>query len=104
MHPEWGLGDTLHFMRYVPLVAQRGGDVVVEVQKSLIPLLNESGFKQLVASGDTASPPCTWQVPLLSLPGIFGTTLDSIPGEVPYLRAAPRSHTRGANGCAPIAA
>ena len=88
IHAEWGLGDTLHFIRYVPLVQQRGGDVFVEVQRSLIPLLQASGFGQLVAAGDKA-PPCDVQVPLLSLPGIFATTFETIPARVPYFFAKP---------------
>ncbi len=85
IHPEWGLGDTLQFIRYVPLVEARGGDVWVIVQPALLPLLQQSGFKQLISTD--APPPCDVQVPILSLPGIFGTTLETIPTAIPYLAA-----------------
>ncbi|HEX3726117.1 MAG TPA: tetratricopeptide repeat protein [Pirellulales bacterium] len=89
VHAEWGLGDTLHFVRYVPWVERRGGDVFLAVQPSLVKLLQASGFRQVVAWRDDPLAQCQWQVPLLSLPGIFGTTIDTIPAETPYLAASP---------------
>jgi hypothetical protein len=89
IYAEWGLGDTLHFVRYLPLVQQRGGHVVFEVQKALIPLLAQSGFYELIPMGQTPSPPCELQSPILCLPRIFGTTLDDLPASVPYLSANP---------------
>jgi tetratricopeptide (TPR) repeat protein len=86
IHPEWGLGDTLQFIRYVPLVRQRGGDAWLMVQPALVPLLRQSGFQQLIST-DMVPPPCEVQVPILSLPGLFGTTLDAIPAPIPYLSA-----------------
>ncbi len=75
--PEGGLGDTLQFIRYAPLIEQRGGDVFVLVQDPLVPLLQESGFRQIVSSS-TPVPECDVQVRMLSLPGIFGTTVETI--------------------------
>lgn len=87
IYAEFGLGDTLQFVRYLPLVEGRGGNVHLAVQPALIPLLKESGFKQVVAWRGDALPQCQLQVPLLSLPGIFGTVLETIPATVPYLKA-----------------
>jgi tetratricopeptide (TPR) repeat protein len=87
---EGGFGDTLQFIRYVPLVQARGGDVVVEVQPGLMPLLSQSGYCQLTPRDANQPVECQWQIPLLSLPGAFGTTLDTIPAEVPYLQADPQ--------------
>jgi len=77
---EQGFGDTFHFARYVPLVAARGGDVVLECQSaSLKPLLARlPGVTAVLARGEEL-PAVRRYAPLLSLPHIFGTTLDNIP-------------------------
>jgi tetratricopeptide (TPR) repeat protein len=92
---EQGLGDTLQFIRYVPLLRQ-GGPVIVEVQPALVPLLSQSGFQNLVPQG-ASLPHFDLQVPLLSLPGLLKTDLASIPAEIPYLSADGklREHWRG---------
>jgi hypothetical protein len=96
VHAEQGLGDTLQFIRYVPLLASRGGSIVVEVQPSLLPLLAQSGFAGVVAKGATL-PHVDLRIGLLSLPGVMGTTLVNIPADVPYLSADPGlvEHWRG---------
>ncbi len=82
----WGLGDTLQFIRYVPLVKARGGEVILDVQPGLIPLLKESGYERFVAD-ERSMPECPWQSPMLSLPGAFQTSLATIPVAIPYLSA-----------------
>ena len=83
---EQGLGDTIQFIRYAPLVKARGGIVVVECQATLADLLKScSGIDQIVASGQPL-PHYDWCVSLMSLPHVFQTTLETIPSEVPYLR------------------
>src|SRR5262249_51350578 len=70
-----------------PLVKERGGTVLFECQPALLSILSGvPGVDQLYAR-DTLTPAFDVQVPLLSLPGIFGTTLASIPTVVPYIRA-----------------
>jgi tetratricopeptide (TPR) repeat protein len=87
LHAEQGFGDTLQFCRYVQLVAERGGRVVLEVQAQLVSLLGGmAGAHQVLARGDDL-PGFDVHCPLLSLPMAFGTTLESIPAPVPYLRA-----------------
>ncbi len=89
LHAEQGLGDTLQFIRYAPLVKQRGGRVVVECQSPLVRLTADvAGIEQVVARG-TALPAFDFHLPLLSLPRVFRTTLANIPSCVPYLRAEP---------------
>lgn len=84
---EQGVGDTLQFIRYAPLVKARGGRVIVECQAGLLPLLRTcEGIDQWVAER-TELPPFDVHLPLMSLPGIFQTTLASIPAQVPYLHA-----------------
>jgi Flp pilus assembly protein TadD len=87
LHVEQGLGDTLQFIRYAPLVQARGGRVVVECQKPLVPLVATCpGIDQIVARGD-ALPAFDVHSPLLRLMGLFTTTLETIPASIPYLRA-----------------
>ncbi|QWV93629.1 tetratricopeptide repeat protein [Geomonas oryzisoli] len=83
---EQGLGDTLQFIRYAPLVAQRGAKVVLRCQMAgLKPLLSRvPGVAAVCAPGDEL-PPCDCQVQLLSLPHLFGTTLEQMPPWHPYL-------------------
>ncbi len=88
-HAEQGLGDTVHFIRYAPLVQERGGRVVVVCPGLLIPLLARSpGVDQLVTAG-ALLPSFDVQAPLASLPGIFGTNAATIPADVPYIFADP---------------
>jgi tetratricopeptide (TPR) repeat protein len=85
LHAEQGYGDTLQFVRYVPLVAARGGEVILEVPGCLSRLLEQvPGVRQVIVQGEPL-PEFSWQCPLMSLPLAFGTTLDTIPGPVPYL-------------------
>lgn len=89
VHSEQGLGDTLQFMRYVPLLAARGASVVFEVQSALVDLLHDfDGAQRVIARGDPI-PEFDLHCPLLSLPAALGTDLATIPAKVPYLRADP---------------
>jgi Tfp pilus assembly protein PilF len=85
---EWGLGDTLQFIRYAPLVQALGGSVLVVCQSALVPLLRSCpGIDRLLPEGSALPVFDVW-APLLSLPRILGTSLATIPAQVPYLRAA----------------
>ncbi|PWC83817.1 hypothetical protein TSH100_19855 [Azospirillum sp. TSH100] len=95
LYAEQGLGDTLQFLRYVPLVAARGGRVVLEVQRPLLPLLESAvegagqhGSVEIISRGDPL-PPFDLECPLMSLPRAFATGLDSVPAHTPYLRPDP---------------
>jgi len=96
IHTEQGLGDTLHFIRYVRLIQQRGGTVYVEVPPALAPLLRTSGVTGIIPGGSPL-PKFDLEIPLLSVPGALGTTLENIPAQVPYLSAETRlvKHWRG---------
>jgi len=89
LHAEQGLGDTLQFIRYVPLVAAQGAKIILEVQPRLHRLLAQTpGTEEVVRCGE-ALPGFDWQCPLLSLPMIFGTGLDTVPAQIPYIFADP---------------
>jgi len=84
---EQGFGDTLQFVRYVPMVKASGGRVLLRAPKPLLPLLqNFPGIDELHANEDGA-PPCDVYAPLLSLPGLFGTEPGTVPNDIPYLHA-----------------
>jgi hypothetical protein len=83
---EQGFGDTLQFCRYVPLLAARGAEVVLEAPVDLVALLADlPGVARIVAAGRTL-PPFDCHCPLMSVPGALETTLATIPREIPYLR------------------
>ena len=89
LYAEQGLGDTLQFARYVPLVAARGGEVVLEVQPQVHNLLaGTDGVSHVISRGDML-PEFSWRCPLLSLPLAFGTELDTIPASAPYIHPDP---------------
>ena len=86
---EQGLGDAIQFCRYIPEVLKMGGRVTLEVQPPLFSLLATiPGLEKIVLKSDTP-PPTDCHVPLLSLPRILGTDLDTIPAPIPYLLADP---------------
>lgn len=88
LYVEQGLGDALQFIRYAPLVAARGGHVIVECPASLVRLFKTvSGLAQVVSRGEVL-PAFDVQCPFLSLPGLLSPSAAHIPAEVPYLSVA----------------
>lgn len=89
LQAEQGLGDTVQFIRYAPLVCARGAKVIIEAQKPLLPLIESlEGDYRFVAAGDKL-PDFDCHCPLMSLPLAFGTELATIPAATPYLFADP---------------
>lgn len=86
---EQGAGDCVQFARYLPLLAGRGArvELVPPAGSPLRPLLEGMQAVAGWVPQVTSAPPADVVVPLLSLPLAFGTTLASIPAEVPYLAA-----------------
>ncbi|MCW6049624.1 tetratricopeptide repeat protein [Lyngbya sp. CCAP 1446/10] len=86
LHPEQGLGDTIHFIRYASLVKQKGGKVVVACHQSLKRLFEKVAGIDIVATKPQDLPDFQVQAPLMSLPRILGTTLENMPVNIPYLK------------------
>jgi tetratricopeptide (TPR) repeat protein len=87
LHAEQGLGDTIQFARYAPLIAAQGAKVVLEVQPELKSLmLRLDGVTAAVARGE-APPPFDMHCPLGSLPLALKTELPGVPAQIPYLSA-----------------
>lgn len=91
VHAEQGLGDVLQFCRYVPLIAARGARVVLEAHRPLRRLLATLTGVDIIVTSDEPKPPFDVHCPMLSLPLAFGTTVETIPAEVPYLAPDPAS-------------
>jgi tetratricopeptide (TPR) repeat protein len=84
---EQGLGDSIHFVRYAPLVAALGARVILGVQSPLKALAaTVPGVAQVLGDGEPL-PPVDFHCPLLSLPLAFQTELATVPANIPYLRA-----------------
>ncbi len=89
LQAEQGLGDTIQFARYVPLIAKMGAKVVLEVQPELKPLLAQlAGASAVLARGEPV-PAFDVYCPLGSLPLALKTEPAAIPADVPYLAADP---------------
>jgi tetratricopeptide (TPR) repeat protein len=95
LHAEQGLGDAIHFVRYVPEVARRGGRIILAVHGELHRLLQTTwpagsgtgaAIEQWVAP-EQIPPEHDVQCALMSLPLAFQTTLETIPSRTPYLAA-----------------
>ena len=88
---EQGFGDTINFVRYLPLLRARCARVIFRCQAPLAPLLeNAPGIDELQIRGrDDSGNAADFQIPLLSLPFEFQTDENSIPEKVPYLEANP---------------
>ena len=71
------------------MVKARGGRVVVLCPQPLVRLLSRCEGVNLAFDGAAFEPECQIQAPLMSLPAIFRTTMDTIPAEVPYLATEP---------------
>ncbi|MDR3515576.1 MAG: tetratricopeptide repeat protein [Azospirillaceae bacterium] len=89
LHAEQGFGDILQFCRYVPILARQGARIVLRVRAPLVRLLRSLAGVAVVGSLDDPMPPFDYHLPLVSLPPLLGTTLDTIPADVPYLWPVP---------------
>jgi tetratricopeptide (TPR) repeat protein len=91
LHAEQGLGDTIQFCRYATLVAARGGVAILQVQEPVTRLMQSlpavgAGRAEVALLG--AKPPeFDLECPLLSLPAVFGTTVETVPWPGAYLAA-----------------
>ena len=86
---EQGLGDTLQFSRYIPPLAAKGAKVIFEVQQPLLELMQPWEGAAAVISTKSPVPSVDFKCPLMSLPRLFGTTLNTIPTNTKYLTADP---------------
>jgi tetratricopeptide (TPR) repeat protein len=89
LHSDHGLGDALQFVRFAELLKRQDCRVIVECQEPLVQMLSTCpGVDRVVAKGDPRGE-YDFHASLMSLPGVFGTKLDEIPKQVPYLSPPP---------------
>ena len=89
LYSEQGFGDAIHFIRYVPVVAAMGARVLLVCPAALHSLVRHmEGIVQLFGSNEPL-PAFDTHAPLMSLPYLLKTTLETVPAEVPYLREPP---------------
>jgi tetratricopeptide (TPR) repeat protein len=92
VYTEQGFGDSIQFVRYLPMVKAQNGRVIVECQQSLCRLLkNCDGVDEIIEKTHKNEAPMQIDVhvPLLSLAGIFEVNMDSISSSVPYIKPDP---------------
>lgn len=87
VHPEQGFGDLIQFSRYLPMLAAANADVILEAPIELRNLLASLRCKATIIPKGVKLPDFDLHIPLMSLPRIYKTTVDSIPSDVPYLSA-----------------
>jgi len=89
LQAEQGAGDTIQFLRYLPMLEAQGISITLACDSALHPILAALPGRVRLISRGAADPECQAQFPLASLPMHFGTREDSVPADVPYLRSDP---------------
>jgi Flp pilus assembly protein TadD len=88
---EQGIGDTLQFVRFAPLVGARGGRVSLLCAPALVKLLTSCEYFERVFPNDSQIPPFDVHAPLMSLPAVLKTSLATLPADVPYIHVSDES-------------
>ncbi len=84
LYSEQGCGDAIQFIRYVSLIEKNGGRIIVQCQPALKRLFQSIKIIDLVITDKDKIPAFDFHVPIMSLPGIFDTSIDTIPTDIPY--------------------
>ena len=87
IHAEQGLGDSMHFIRYARLVKRNGGKVIFLSHRPLAKFMKGCDYLDQVIPDGESLPSYDIQIPLMSMPGVCGTTFETVPDDVPYLKA-----------------
>lgn len=88
IHSEQGLGDTFQFIRYAQLLKNKNATVIAAVQKPLVTLIGLCPYiDKVVAISDETMPEFDVHAPIMSLPYVLHTRIDSIPNTIPYIFA-----------------
>jgi len=87
LHAEQGLGDSIQFCRFIPLLAAQHAKILLEAPKALLPLLATLKADITLIAEGSPLPEFDYHCPLMSLPLACGTTFDTVPAAVPYLFA-----------------
>lgn len=83
---EQGYGDTFQFMRYLQLLKKQGAYIIFAPQQALIPLMKQHAYIDEVVSPRDSVTLCDYYAPLMSLPLLCNTRMDTIPVSIPYIQ------------------
>jgi len=86
---EQAYGDAIQFVRYLPLVRERGWRIVLECPPALERLFRDAGLADTVVAFGAPRPAFDCWLPIMSLARVFETSLGTIPANTPYLVAPP---------------
>jgi tetratricopeptide (TPR) repeat protein len=89
IYHEEGFGDTIQFLRYAQLLAEMGARIVLWVPQELVRLMRGQAGIAEVLTGNVNLPQFDFHCPIISLPYVFGTTVETIPAPSPYIHADP---------------
>jgi tetratricopeptide (TPR) repeat protein len=86
LYIEQGLGDTFQFFRYAVLAKSQGARVILSAHRALMRILQDADFDIEIIEANAVPSSFDFHAPLMSLPHAFGTTMQSIPAAIEYLR------------------
>lgn len=87
---EQGYGDNTNFARYLPMIREKGGKIILECKKELKELFENSfDIDKIVIKGEAINEDYDCYIHMMSLPQVFETDMNSIPDKIPYLKANP---------------
>jgi tetratricopeptide (TPR) repeat protein len=89
LHCEQGLGDSIQSIRFARFVKDKGATVLLSCPASLARLFRSAAGVDGIFPDGHGLPGYHVHAPLMSVPGLFHTALDTIPADVPYLQADP---------------
>jgi tetratricopeptide (TPR) repeat protein len=102
LHHEQGFGDTIQFIRYLPMAMARGGKVLMLLQPKLLPLFQRSVVADQWIPAGGQLPAFDLHCPLMTLPLVMDTRMETIPAKTPYLFAEPSLCARWRERMQPI--
>ena len=85
LHAEQGKGDSIQFIRYLKEIDKGGGSIIVECQDPLVRLFSTFSELDTIISAGESIPDFDLHAPLMSLPYLMGTEMDTIPADIPYI-------------------
>lgn len=89
---EQGHGDNIQFSRFLLNLHAAGAQVLLQTTAGLIPLFDASPVIAWIGTYTDTPPKFDYWVPIMSIPGILGITLDNLPAQVQYITAASDKH------------
>ncbi len=97
-----GLGDTIQFIRYVPILRQQARTVTIEAQPTLKSLLEKARIADAVITWSEPEPLWDQQIEVIELPRAFRTTPQSIPNHVPYIKVPEYAPSQSNKSAGPL--